>query len=234
MSIAFDFTSFQNLDNLLRYQNHLLVRKIAQDKKWPLKELKKFIPNKVEKTTSSGGKKPRKVKSKASTSVDEPNFKVIQKKVVKKKIKKVIPPKKVKKTPVSESKNTLSDSSLVTPINEKETEKTKTAKPKKRVKKIIKKSSNTSEVVKPEESKKPTKKIKRKETNEPNNPNELKETYEPKEGEVEVMLIQINEQHYYLEPKTDKVYQKESDGLLIFVGMKEGNNVNLDAESAEE
>ena len=222
MSIELDFTSFQNLDNLLRYQNHLLVRKIAQDKKWPLEELKKFIPNKVEKNTSSGVKKPRKVKSKTPSSVDEPNFKVIQKKVVKKKVKKVTPPKKVKKTQVSDSKSTLSESTLAP--NLCENEKPKSSKPKKRVRKIIKKSSNSTEVVKPVEKKSPQNL----------HFDEQKETNEPKEGEVEVMLIQINKQQYYLDPHTDKVYQKDSDDLLIFVGMKEGENVNLDAESAEE
>lgn len=222
MSIVFDYTSFQNLDNLLRYQNHLLVRQIAQDKKWPLEELKKFIPNKVEKNTSSGVKKPRKVKSKTPISVDEPNFKVIQKKVVKKKVKKVTPPKKVKKTQVSNGKITLSDSSVAP--NLCENEKQKSSKPKKRVRKIIKKSSNSTEVVKPVE-KNPTKNL---------NPMEVKDKNEPREGEVEVMLIQINKQQYYLDPHTDKVYQKDSDDLLIFVGMKEGENVNLDAESAEE
>ena len=54
------------------------------------------------------------------------------------------------------------------------------------------------------------------------------------EGEVEVMLIEIEECTYYLDPKTDKVYEKDEEGFLNFVGMKEGDRVNLDAESAEE
>ena len=99
---------------------------------------------------------------------------------------------------------------------ELEKEKPKSSKPKKRVRKIVKKSSAQPEKTKTEE------KI------------TAVETTEPKEGEVEVMLIQINEEEYYLDPSTDKVYQKDGSGLLIFVGMKEGDNVNLDAESAEE
>ena len=214
MSFVFDYNSFQNLDTLLRYQNHLLVRKIAQEKKWPLEELKKLIPNKVDKKTSSSAKKARQAKSKPPSSVDEPNFKVIQKKVVKKKIKKITPTKQAKKKPVSESKSSKSETSPNPDLLEKE--KPKSSKPKKRVRKIVKKSSAQPEKTKTEE------KI------------TAVETTVPKEGEVEVMLIQINEEEYYLDPSTDKVYQKDGSGLLIFVGMKEGDNVNLDAESAEE
>ena len=197
MSFLLDYTNFQNLDNLLRYQNHLLIRKIAQDKKWPLEELKKFVPGKVESNyTTSKQSKKSKTKSKPSKIKDSPNFKVIQKKVVKKKVKKITPPKKAK--PVT--KKELSQS------NEKTSEPPKA---KKKVRKIVKK--KTEAVVKPQEEVKPL-----------------------GEGEVEVMLIEIEECTYYLDPKTDKVYEKDEEEFLNFVGMKEGDRVNLDAESAEE
>ena len=55
------------------------------------------------------------------------------------------------------------------------------------------------------------------------------------EDELEVYLIEYNSQEYYLDPKTDKVYEKiEGNEVLNFVGMKEGDSLNLDAESAED
>lgn len=211
MSLVFDYTSFQNLDTLLRYQNNLLVRKIAQEKKWPLEKLKKLIPNKVDKNTSSNPKKACKLKDKKNSMLDEPNFKVIQKKVVKKKIKKITPTKEANKKSVSEIKSTSSTLDLL--------EKEISTKPKKRIKKIVKKSSSSPQKTKTEEefSLVKTQKLEK-----------------PKEGEVEVMLIQMNAQEFYLDPNTDKVYQKDDSNLLIFVGMKEGDYINLDSESVEE
>ena len=94
MSITLKYNSFQNLDNLLRYQNHLLIRKIAQDKKWPLEELKKFIPKKVDSKTTTQKKVSS---SKTTKEKNSPNFKVIQKRVVKKKVKKIKPKEKTEK-----------------------------------------------------------------------------------------------------------------------------------------
>ena len=88
MSIIVDYNFFQNIDNLLRYQNNLLIRKISQDKKWPLQELKKFIPKKVKSTDTNKGKNKKSKSTSENTLVDAPNFKVIQKKIVKKRVKK--------------------------------------------------------------------------------------------------------------------------------------------------
>ena len=190
MSILLDYTNFQNLDNLLRYQNHLLIRKISQDKKWPLEELKKFVPGKIESNyTTSKQSKKSKTKSKPSKITVSPNFKVIQKKVVKKKVKKITPPKKTK--PVTKKESSQS--------NEKTSE---PPKGKKKVRKIVKKKKEA--VVKPQEEVKPL-----------------------GEGEVEVMLIEIEECTYYLDPKTDKVYEKDEEGFLNFVGMKEGDKITV-------
>lgn len=197
MSFLLDYSNFQNLDNLLRYQNHLLIRKIAQDKNWPLAELKKFVPAKVDiNYTSSNQTKKLKAKSKPSKSTDSPNFKVIQKKVVKKKVKKSTPPKK--SNTITKKETPPSNDNTLEPL-----------KGKKKVKKIVRKKKE--EVAKPKEEIKPL-----------------------GDGEVEVMLIEIEECIYYLDPKTDKVYEKDESGYLNFVGMKEGDRVNLDAESAEE
>ena len=46
MSFVIESTLLSNMDTLLRYQNNLLIRKIAEEKKWPLAELKKFLPKK--------------------------------------------------------------------------------------------------------------------------------------------------------------------------------------------
>ena len=193
MSIILKYNSFQNLDNLLRYQNHLLIRKIAQDKKWPLEKLKQFIPKKVDSKTTSHKKKSA---SKTTNEKDSPNFKVIQKKVVKKKVKKTKPTEKKEKV-----KKKKIVKSTVNPDSSSE---------------IV---NNTKPVVQKKKTKDGVK----------NTPNSVLQP-----GEVEVMLIKIEENEYYLDPKTDKVYKKNEIEELVFVGMKEGDNINLDAESAEE
>ena len=186
MSIIVDYNFFQNIDNLLRYQNNLLIRKISQDKKWPLQELKKFIPKKVKSTDTNKGKNKKSKSTSENTLVDAPNFKVIQKKIVKKRVKKITPKKKEtteKKKVVSKNKKNVK-------------------------KKIVKKTKENLEDL---------------------------ELQPLAEDELEVYLIEYNSQEYYLDPKTDKVYEKiEGNEVLNFVGMKEGDCLNLDAESAED
>ena len=127
MSFVINSTLLLNMDTLLRYQNNLLIRKIAEEKKWPLEKLKKFLPKKQKiKLDQETEVEPVKT-SKSKKKQDEPNFKVIKKKVVR---KKVIKKAQVPKT--EEAKNILTKL-------KKEGGKVKSSKPKKIIKKIVKK-----------------------------------------------------------------------------------------------
>ena len=54
------------------------------------------------------------------------------------------------------------------------------------------------------------------------------------EIDMRVQCISYQEKEYFLDLKTDKVYELNEDDLLVFVGMLEGKQVNFDAESAED
>lgn len=124
------------MDTLIRYQNNLLIRKIAEEKKWPLAELKKFLPKKqkikldheteILPDESETSKKNSKVKR------SEPNFKIIKKKVIKKKV-------------VVKKPSTSADD-LVSKIKSKAAKNKKIIKKSVPKKKIIKKSSKITAI----------------------------------------------------------------------------------------
>lgn len=207
MSFVIDATLLSNMDTLLRYQNNLLIRKIAEEKKWPLKELKKFLPKKQKiKLDQETEVEPVKT-SKSKKKQEEPNFKVIKKKVVR---KKVIKKAQVPKT--EEAKN------ILTKLKKEGSKPKKIVKSSKPRKKIVKK------IVKAE-----AEKLKVDET-----PVVEDNTLTEENDMLEVQCISYLEKEYYLDLKTDKVYELNEDDLLIFVGMLEGKQVNFDAESAED
>ena len=207
MSFVIDATLLSNMDTLLRYQNNLLIRKIAEEKKWPLSELKKFLPKKqkikLDQETEVEPVKPSKSKKKQ----EEPNFKVIKKKVVR---KKVIKKAQVPKT--EEAKN------ILTKLKKEGCKPKKIVKSSKPRRKIVKK------IVKAEAATIKVEEIPVVEDN----------TLTEKNDMLEVQCISYLEKEYYLDLKTEKVYELNEDDLLIFVGMLEGKRVNFDAESAED
>ena len=207
MSFVIDATLLSNMDTLLRYQNNLLIRKIAEEKKWPLAVLKKFLPKKQKiKLDQETEVEPVKT-SKSKKKQEEPNFKVIKKKVVR---KKVIKKAQVPKT--EEAKN------ILTKLKKEGSKPKKIVKSSKPRKKIVKK------IVKAE-----AEKLKVDET-----PVVEDNTLTEENDMLEVQCISYLEKEYYLDLKTDKVYELNEDDLLIFVGMLEGKQVNFDAESAED
>ena len=207
MSFVIDATLLSNMDTLLRYQNNLLIRKIAEEKKWPLSELKKFLPKKqkikLDQETEVEPVKPSKSKKKQ----EEPNFKVIKKKVIR---KKVIKKAQVPKT--EEAKN------ILTKLKKEGSKPKKIVKSSKPRRKIVKK------IVKAEAATIKVEEIPVVEDN----------TLTEKNDMLEVQCISYLEKEYYLDLKTEKVYELNEDDLLIFVGMLEGKRVNFDAESAED
>ena len=185
MAVEIDINLYQSLEDLLQYQNLLLLRKIATDKNWDFAELKKkFL------LTPTKNKLPVADESHNTTS----NFKVIKKKIVKKIVKKV-----------------------------KKKAKTEESKP---VKKNRKKKITKSVAV------------------EDNNVDKKLEKAKPEltDDEVYVKQISYQEQTYYWDPTTDKIYKNisevdesfSSQDTLCFVGIKEGEVINFDAESSEE
>lgn len=79
---------YNSLANLILYQNHVLIRKIAQDyPQWNLRNLKKYIKDKPEKTKISKSKPKVKKIIKKEDKVDsdcesDSEVKIIKKKVV--------------------------------------------------------------------------------------------------------------------------------------------------------
>ena len=207
MSFVIDATLLSNMDTLLRYQNNLLIRKIAEEKKWPIAELKKFLPKKQKiKLDQETEVEPFKT-SKSKKKQDEPNFKVIKKKVVRKKVI-----KKAKVPKAEEAKN------ILTKLKKEGSKPKKIVKSSKPRRKIVKK------IVKAEAE---TLKVEETPVMEDNTLTEANDM-------LEVQCICYLEKEYYLDLKTDKVYELNEDDLLIFVGMLEGKQVNFDAESAED
>ena len=207
MSFVIDATLLSNMDTLLRYQNNLLIRKIAEEKKWPLAELKKFLPKKQKiKLDQETEVEPVKT-SKSKKKQDEPNFKVIKKKVVRKKV--------IKKAQVPKTEDAKN---ILTKLKKEGSKPKKIVKSSKPRKKIVKK------IVKVEEETSTVEEIPVVEDN----------TLTEEIDMLEVQCISYLEKEYYLDLKTDKVYELNEDDLLIFVGMLEGKQVNFDAESAED
>ena len=212
MSFVIEATLLSNMDTLLRYQNNLLIRKIAEEKKWPLAELKKFLPKKQKiKLDQETEVEPVKT-SKSKKKQEEPNFKVIKKKVIRKKII-----KKVKVPKTEEAKN------ILTKLKKEGSKPKKIVKSSKPRRKIVKKIVN-AEAVKNTVPKSTVEEIPVVEDN----------TLTEEIDMLEVQCISYQEKEYFLDLKTDKVYKLNEDDLLVFVGMLEGKQVNFDAESAED
>ena len=201
MSFIVKSSLLSNMDTLIRYQNNLLIRKIAEEKKWPLAELKKFLPKKqkikLDQETEILPEESEKPKKSSKVKRSEPNFKIIKKKVIKKKV--------VVKKPVSSAESLVSKMKGTAAKN----------------KKIIKKSV-------------PKKKIIPKSNKTIDTSSTLHTVEESNFQTLEVQSILYEENEYYLNPKTDKIYVLGDEDTLVFTGMLEGNKINFDAESAED
>lgn len=87
--IYLDESIYNSITNLVLYQNNILIRKIAQDyPQWKLRNLKKYIKDKPEKTKIPKSKpkkkiiKPKKEDEDNSDSDSDSEVKIIKKKVV--------------------------------------------------------------------------------------------------------------------------------------------------------
>lgn len=105
MDIELDEKLLHNIHDLIRYQNNLLIKQIAEDYKWDLKKLKPYIKDKIQETLNTKSKSVKKKepvkktdivkktydniddKKKSSESESESEVKVIKKKVIIKKKK---------------------------------------------------------------------------------------------------------------------------------------------------
>ena len=74
MEIHLNEELFNSMHNIIQYQNNLLIRTIAQDYNWNVKDLKKYIKDKPKKTKINKANTTVKVKP------EEPEVKIIQKK----------------------------------------------------------------------------------------------------------------------------------------------------------
>lgn len=206
MSFVIDSSLLQNMDTLIRYQNNLLIRKISEEKKWPLAELKKFLPKKQKIKLDEETEFSSSENSKSKVKRSEPNFKIIKKKVIKKKVV-----KKAKKEETTKADALVSKMKEESSIKKKIIKITKTRK--KIVKKITKSVSQNEDVVSIVATEK-----------------DLEDNTET----IEVQCISYQKKEYYLEPVSEKVYSMNEDDCLVFVGMVEGPRINFDAESAED
>ena len=100
MDIELDEKLLHNIHDLIRYQNNLLIKQIAEDYKWNLKKLKPYIKDKIQETPNIKSKSVKKKtgivkktkckiddKKKSSESESESEVKIIKKKVIIKKKK---------------------------------------------------------------------------------------------------------------------------------------------------
>ena len=99
MDIELDEKLLHNIHDLIRYQNNLLIKQIAEDYKWNLKKLKPYIKDKIQETPNIKSKSVKKTgiikktydniddKKKSSESESESEVKIIKKKVIIKKKK---------------------------------------------------------------------------------------------------------------------------------------------------
>ena len=94
MDIELDEKLLHNIHDLIRYQNNLLIKQIAEDYKWNLKKLKPYIKDKIQETPNIKSKSVKKTgiikktydniddKKKSSESESESEVKIIKKKVI--------------------------------------------------------------------------------------------------------------------------------------------------------
>lgn len=105
MEIELDEKLLHNIHDLIRYQNNLLIKQIAEDYKWDLKKLKPYIKDKIQETPNTKSRSVKKKeqvkktdiikktkckiddKKKSSESESESEVKIIKKKVIIKKKK---------------------------------------------------------------------------------------------------------------------------------------------------
>ena len=210
MPFVIESSLLSNMDTLLRYQNNLLIRKIAEERKWPLDELKKFLPKKqkikLDQETEFSTDENSNQKSNGKIKRSAPNFKIIKKKVIKKKVVK---------------KDALPAADIVAKLKSEASKNKKIIKKSKPKKKIIKKITKSLPVPKVPS---PIEDVK----------NEGTILEEPDYETLEVRCILYQEKEFYLDPGTDKIYDIGEEDSLIFVGMLEGDQINFDAESAED
>ena len=60
MDIELDEKLLHNIHDLIRYQNNLLIKQIAEDYKWNLKKLKPYIKDKIHETPNTKSKSVKK------------------------------------------------------------------------------------------------------------------------------------------------------------------------------
>ena len=96
MEIILDYKSLYNINDIIKYQNNLLIRQIAQDYNWNLDELKPYIVNNIieEKTVKENiisASKKIFLNNHSNSEESESEVKILKKKII---IKRKKPSKK--------------------------------------------------------------------------------------------------------------------------------------------